>query len=304
MATLLITTAAQAAAPPGLFRAYLAPTGNDFNPCTLPLPCRLLPAALAAVADGGEIWILDSANYNSATVNITKSVSILAVPGAVGSVVATGGPAVSISADNLKVALRSIVIVPLPASGATHGISMTGASSLTIEDSLVANMPQFGVYVSGSGIAKITNTTLRNNKNYAVAATGGANVSVSGTKILGNDVGISADSMTATTTTVSVSDSIISGPGTFGVVTYTNPVGAVARISVTRCTIEGFSVALESSTAGFGSALITVNGSTITHNAWPWALTNTGAVIKSLGNNQIQDNTNAGVGTLTPASLQ
>jgi hypothetical protein len=66
------------------FRAYVASTGNDANPCTLGAPCRLLPAALAAVADGGEIWMLDSANFNTSTVNIAKSVTILAVPGAIG----------------------------------------------------------------------------------------------------------------------------------------------------------------------------------------------------------------------------
>src|SRR5258706_4819435 len=82
---MMLCTAPQAA---GLFRAYLASDGNDANPCTLTLPCRLLPAALTAVADGGEVWMLDSANYNAAQVNITKSVSILAVTGAPGSLVA------------------------------------------------------------------------------------------------------------------------------------------------------------------------------------------------------------------------
>ena len=48
-----------------LFRAYLASDGSDTHPCTLAQPCRLLPAALAAVASGGEIWMLDSANYNT-----------------------------------------------------------------------------------------------------------------------------------------------------------------------------------------------------------------------------------------------
>ena len=60
VAALLLSTTADAQ----LFRAYLAPApaGNDANNCTLPSPCRrLLPAALAAVADGGEIWMLDSA---------------------------------------------------------------------------------------------------------------------------------------------------------------------------------------------------------------------------------------------------
>ena len=86
--SLLLSTTANAQ----IFRAYVASTGNDANPCTLPSPCRLLPAALAASADGGEIWMLDSANYNTTTVTIGKSVSILAVPGAVGSVLAIGGP--------------------------------------------------------------------------------------------------------------------------------------------------------------------------------------------------------------------
>src|ERR1700682_574931 len=75
-ATLTICASAQAA---GLFRAYLASGGSDSNPCTVAAPCRLLPAALAAVTDGGEIWMLDSANYNTATVSITKSVTILAI---------------------------------------------------------------------------------------------------------------------------------------------------------------------------------------------------------------------------------
>ena len=38
--------------------------------------------------------MLDSANYNTGPVNVTKSVTILAVPGALGSVVATGGDAI------------------------------------------------------------------------------------------------------------------------------------------------------------------------------------------------------------------
>src|SRR6476659_4072782 len=82
-----------------VFRAYVASDGNDANPCTLQQPCRLLPAALTVVADGGEIWMLDSANYNTGQVNVTKSVTILAIPGAVGSVVATsGGDGITINA--------------------------------------------------------------------------------------------------------------------------------------------------------------------------------------------------------------
>ena len=111
--------------------------------------------------------MLDSANYNTTTVTIGKSVSILAVPGAVGSVLAAGGPAISITASNLKVALRNLVIVPLP-SGGGDGIDLTGASALTIEDSLIANLPTHGVYVLGTGTVRITNSTIRNTGLYGV----------------------------------------------------------------------------------------------------------------------------------------
>jgi len=93
-----------------LFRAYVASYGNDGNPCTVTTPCRLLPAALNAVAPGGEIWMLDSANFNLGTVDIAKSVSILAVPGAVGSIVAVAGnPAITIQTSGVDVTLRNVV---------------------------------------------------------------------------------------------------------------------------------------------------------------------------------------------------
>jgi hypothetical protein len=88
-------------------------------------PDRTVPAAaaaLTAVASGGDIWMLDSANYNTGTVTIGKSASILAVPGAVGSLVAlNNGPAISITAAGLTIALRNLVIGPLAgaAAGAT-----------------------------------------------------------------------------------------------------------------------------------------------------------------------------------------
>ena len=105
--TVAASTAAQAQ---GMFRAYLASYGNDANPCTVTAPCRLLPAALNAVANRGQIWILDSANFNQGTVNITKFVSIQAVPGQIASIVAVNGaPAILIS-NFAEVVLRNMAI--------------------------------------------------------------------------------------------------------------------------------------------------------------------------------------------------
>ena len=297
-ATLLLSATAQAQ----LFRAYLASDGNDANACTLVAPCRLLPAALTAVADGGEIWMLDSANYNTATVTIGKSVSILAVPGALGSVVAIGGPAISITAAGLTIALRNLVIVPLPASGATFGVYMTGASALTIEGSLIANLPNDGVHVIGTGQVEIATTIIRNNAGYAVWLQNGASADISGTRVLNNGNGILALSTTATTTTATVSDTIISGGGT-GIYLLTANADGVTRFFVTRCTIQNTNIALDSQTTGAGTALLAVSNSMITNNNFAWSQSGTGSVIRTLGNNHLTDNATS-LGSLTTASLQ
>ncbi len=286
-----------------LFRAYISSVGNDANACTLPAPCRLLPAALNAVASGGEIWMLDSANYNTATVTIAKSVSILAVPGAVGSVLAIGGPAVNIAASGLTISLRNLVIVPLTGGGGTEGVYMSGASGLTIENSLIANLPSSGVYVIGTGKVEIANTIIRNNGGYAVYMLNGASADISGTKMLNNvSGGVIAYSTTATTTTATVSDSVVSG-GAEGVLGYATIAGGVARVFVTRCTIQNTSYALDSETNGLGSALVAVSSSMITNNYYAWYQGGAGSVVRTLGNNHITDNTTS-VGVLTPTALQ
>ena len=71
--TVLCVAALLAAGPAnaaGTYRVYLSAKGFDSSPCALSAPCRLLPAALAAVTDGGEIWMLDSANFNTGQVNV------------------------------------------------------------------------------------------------------------------------------------------------------------------------------------------------------------------------------------------
>jgi hypothetical protein len=296
-----------ATAHASLFRTYLASDGNDANACTLAAPCRLLPAALEAVVDGGEIWMLDSANYNTSSVVVTKSVSILAVPGAVGSVLAIGGPAISITAPGLRVALRNLAITPLPGGPlGIDGIFMTNGSTLTIENSLIANLTGNGVYVNGTGKLKVAQTIFRNVAGYAVRLENGASGEISGTQMLEGGFGyVLALANFAVTTTASVSDTVISGPG-FGVYAFTSVAGAIARIVVTRCTIEGTDIALRSESVGgdLGTTLIDVSGSMIAHNGFAWWLgAGPGSVVNTLGNNHISQNAGS-TGALTPIALQ
>jgi hypothetical protein len=295
--------AASVSAQAQLFRTYLSPSGNDANPCTLPAPCRLLPAALAAVASGGEVWMLDSANYNVSTVTVPRSVTILAVPGAVGSVVAAGGPAISVTAAGLTVALRNLVIVPLPGGAGTNGVEITGSSTVTLENSLVANLPNDGVHVVGFGKVEITNSIIRNNFNYGVWLQDGGSAGISGSKLTQNGSGGLLALTANGNSTAHVSDSVISSPN-YGVFAFATAAGTNARIFLTRCIIYNSSYAMLSQTNGAGAALVALNGITVTNNNTPWLIANTGAAIRTMGNNQFTDNTNPGNGSLTPAALQ
>jgi hypothetical protein len=81
--------------------------------------------------------------------------------------------------------------------------------------------------------------------------------------------------------------------------------GASVRIFVTRCTVEGAYYGLSTESSGGGqAALITLSSSMLTNNYIPFHIIGPASAIKSMGNNHIDDNTYAGVGTLTTVSLQ
>jgi hypothetical protein len=302
LALLMASSAAQAQ---GLFRAYVASNGNDGNPCTLQAPCRLMPAALAVVANGGEIWMLDSANYNTNPVNVTKSVSILAVPGAVGSLLASMAlPAITIEGAGLRVGLRNLVITNLPGniSSESHGVRMVGASSLTIESSLLANLPGHAVQILEGGTLKVVNSTLRDNGGRGVFLFNGARATISSTQMIGNGGGVLASASAASTTTLSIVDSLISG-GFRGVSMGGNGgvEGVILRASIARSTIEQTTIGLLVQTPDCGSCVSEANvGNTvIVDNEQAWAINGTASIL-SLGNNQVSGNLNPPSGALSP----
>jgi hypothetical protein len=201
----------------GTFRAYLSITGNDANPCSLGAPCRLTAAALAAVNDGGEIWFMDSGNFNIATLDITKSVSIVAVPGAIASIFALNGPAVNIATPGVKVSLKNLVIKSLAGAGSTSGIVVTSGASLIIENCTISDMPINGIDVRSATKVLISDTSVRNNASYGIFLDTGAIASMSRVTAAGNGFGIITQAG-AGDVTFDVRDSIVTGNTTTGIV--------------------------------------------------------------------------------------
>lgn len=319
----VLTLALAPLAQAQVFRAYLASDGLDSNPCTLPAPCRLLPAALAAAASGGEVWMLDSANYNAGPVSITKSVTILAVPGALGSVVAAGGNAINIATAGVKLVLRNLVIVPLLGGGGVHGVVMTAGDGLTVENCLFANLTESAINVAGAASVRITDTTLRDNR-YGAVLQNGVRATITRATISGNtDGGVSVFGSAVSTTTVDIADSTLDG-GSYGVHAVSTVSGGVLRVSVrdSRLVRNSFAGAQSQSNTGspvtlsVSSSVISNNGTGVMSSAVGskvWLSGNTvsdngtgfsnvsGGLLESAGNNAVRNNPTANTsGPVTP----
>jgi hypothetical protein len=286
-AALLICATAQAQ----LFRAYLSGEGNDANPCTLQLPCRLLPAALAAMVDGGEIWMVDSANFNTSQVNITKSVTILAVPGALGSVVATGGGnALNINTAGVKVTLRNLVIVHLNSS--VNGINFTQGAELNVVDCDIANMqnaaidagapgskvnvtrthlrgsPVHGFHAYGTVMASLDSVNIRGNQ-YGVIVDTGAQVAISNSVSTGNShSGLFIQVGGGGSARVTVDNSVFTGNAAYGIAMVTYNATDVLDVSISRSTMSHNSVGLTAFKTTAGATLVAMlSDSTVVHNS-------------------------------------
>lgn len=308
-----------------LFRAYLSTSGNDANPCTLPQPCRLLPAALAAVANGGDIWMLDSANYNAAPVIVTKSVVILAVPGVVGSVVASGGDAIDIAASNVQVTLRNLVLRNFSAGG--HAINFSQGARLLVEECEIYGMPLDGIHVTapGSGVT-IKNTTIHSNQGTGIflagnAAVDGVNASIEHVTLFQNagggidlagsaratvawsliqnaPTGIAAsESLAGLGVRLQIHDSVIRNTTKGILLTSSNstPGGSdTVRVTLNRSNMANNTTAIDVESPPPGDAKMTLDENVIQNNTT--AVNFNGGVVFSRGNNTMNFSTNGIVG--------
>ena len=276
----------------GLFRAYLSQNGSDANPCTLQQPCRLLPAAIAAANDGGEVWMVDSANYNTGPVAITKSITILAIPGALGSVIANGGDAIDVAATNIRVTLRNLVVLNF--SAGMHGINFTNGARLTVEECEIYGMPENGINFTapGGGLA-VKNTTIRNIVGAGVFVAGTLASSVTAAlehvSLLSVNTGLSVASSASAT----LNDSLLTNSGVG--IAATESGGAGSRVTITNSVIRGSTMGVSlTSPSASDTVRVTMSRSTLSHNAVGMDVQSAAGDVKvTLDDNVIQNNTTA-----------
>lgn len=287
--------------PPVTGGVWLSVNGSDSNNCSQAAPCRTFSGALAKVASGGEIDVLNSGDFGPLTID--KAVSLISA-GPLGGIQVSTGNAITINAGpNDKVVLRGLTLEGLGTG--TNGISFTAGGSLYIENCTVNGFSQYGIDfapVSGSGKLFVTDTLLRNN---GVGATGGGAHLLATT---GAGFTASFDGLRA--------ENNVSGlkAETLGIVTVRNSLAASNGYA-------GFSATIPS---GSGSVRMLIENSVSTHNGTYGILSNNlatvtlsnvvatdnqfglgalaGGQILSFGNNKVDGNTTDGAPTQTIAN--
>jgi hypothetical protein len=281
-------------------RVFVASYGNDANTatgCAFANPCRGFTAAMTAVDSGGEVVALDAAGYGAVT--ITKSVTITANPGFYAGISAATGIAVTIATAGVNVTLRGLNINGI---GAPNGVRMTNGARLSIENCVVSNFSNNGVFVGTNAVVRISDSLIRDNFE-GVFLENGPRATISGTKLVGNsDVGILLLGTTAgVTTSAAVADTVVSG-SSLAVFTTTGDGAAVVRASITRSTLANNDYGPVTG-GGPGTELISIGYSMVTGNGVAGLYQSGAATLESLGNNIVRQN-GADIGTITTVPLR
>jgi hypothetical protein len=280
-------------------RTFVSATGSDSNSCASVIaPCRHFTAAYAATAVGGEIDVLDPANYGALTIG--HSLSIEANGWAFVSAT-SGAAAITVTASaGDKINIRGVV---LDGGGLanTYGIVSNLGGSLNIQNSVIRNFGKYGILFepTASSILSVSNTLVSDNANHGIYIFVGGTGPMVGvldrvTTENNSGVGLFVESNTTSAVNVTVGNSV-SAHNTVGVDADSTTGGAV-NVMIRNSTIaNNTNQGLLPEGAG---AQIWITRSTITGNDFGWG-TN-GGTLTSFADNNIVGNTN--INTAPPAT--
>jgi hypothetical protein len=158
-ALMLVTADAAATAQRTFVASYGSPTNTSFN-CSITKPCRAFSEAIGVTNPKGEVIVLDSAGYGSAT--ITQSVSIIAPAGIYAGVSVFSGDGITIGAGaNDVVVLRGLSI---NGQGGLRGILFQMGARLRVENCVISGMNSAGiVHNAANGEMIVLDTIVRDN---------------------------------------------------------------------------------------------------------------------------------------------
>jgi hypothetical protein len=138
---------------------FVASSGSDANPCTLAAPCRTLGVGVQNTPAGGELVVLDSANYG-ASLAITRSITISA-DGVTATLPDPGN--IVINSAGAVVTLRGLHLKGAGVSG-TSGIRIDNAAAVHIENCTIESFRSRGILLTADDAElAISDSIVRNN---------------------------------------------------------------------------------------------------------------------------------------------
>ncbi len=282
-------------------RTFVSGTGTDGGACTHAAPCRTFAFAFAQTAAGGEIDVLDPANYGP--VFITNAISIVNDGVGVASIGVTVGNAITINAGlSDSVHLRGLTIDGF--GGAIAGIAFGSGGNLEIENCVIQNFTNSGIVIapSSSGSFSVSNTIASNNSGngLVVGPSGSAVVAGVLSQVTANNnfngITVGGTLTTAASLNVNIVDSEFSNNFNVGVGANSAASGAAPTDVTVRNSVSSYN-----GTGLFAQfANLRVGHSVVTGNTT--GVGSSGGTLTSYGDNDINGNTFDNTGVLTTIS--
>ncbi|HEY8031151.1 MAG TPA: right-handed parallel beta-helix repeat-containing protein [Methylocella sp.] len=305
LAVLLAFGLSAVAAQAQVNETWVSGHGTDSGTCTRDLPCRTFAFALTQTAAGGEIDVLDPAEYG--TLTITQSVSIINDSTGIAAIDSPVENAIAISAGpSDSVYLRGLTLRGIGAG--SSGVRLFTGGNVAIENCVIRDFANAGINLSPttSSSFSISNVIASNNGHIGVRVHPRGTAVVTGVinKVTANNngvFGITVDGVESTgaSLNVTVAGSESSNNGKFGVIVFSQP-GQTATAVTVRNTIASDDVSFGLSAGP--NAILRVAHTKVSGNV-NGVGTFGGGSIFSYGDNDINGNMDDGLASLTPIAM-
>jgi len=277
-------------------RTWVSGVGDDVNPCSRTAPCKTFAGAISKTATSGIINCLDPGGFGSVT--ITKSITIDCTATQAG-ILAAGTFGVTVRGTGIVVILRGLSIEGV--GSGTMGVQNIESASLHIEKCKIFGFqsgPSQGIrhVPVGGGNLFVTDTVLTQNGLGIQVDPGAASslVTLQRVQMVQNGEGFRATGVGGGVVWANIQDSLASSNGTNGFIATTGQ-GAGVTLDIQRSSSNlngGAGVQADGgagATVFIGTSMVTANGTGFSQTG--------GGVIRSYGNNTVDNNTSNGSAT-------
>lgn len=139
---------------------YVSADGRDGAPCTQRRPCRSIARAYAVTDPSGTLTILDSGTFLGTALSVSKSISIVAVPGAQAVLAPDSGGALFVGGSDIVVVLRNLTFRGNPTTP-LNGVVYNSGRALHVENCVFTHFPTKGILSLSHGQLFVKDTVFR-----------------------------------------------------------------------------------------------------------------------------------------------